>query len=670
MKMKQFLVGACALTLLASCSGGGENKETDVNKIIDGFATSLTGTAKVTFNSKYKVDVESEKGGMDSFKHDVDDKVVAEFDLNKDNLYLYVKNDAKDGTNAKTREALLYKDGSSYKYVTSVMENPLTLASEDAARAKIDELLNKISSNLAGYLDTSSLLFANGGVYEHSQFGLGTENIAAEDFISSPDITTNNGGIKVSGSLDYIGYHTDAGISDFPGKDGTPASTYEINTNELGYVTSYTQNMDASLAMPIMNPAPIVTIKGAKSLNATYGEELTKKTTIAHELTTTKLEIAPSTFGTVETFVTPTIDGTKAPVADKATLTVGQFLAVKVTPAGTNTIKMVTFAGSSKDTPEADGYFYFEIPEGKASLTVNYVGADQIAGVKNATLNPTIGEGLTVTAKWFTLVNGSPDAMKDVVDNKVPVGKDNWVAYTVTAPEGKTVVAKCNDNDMTFLMGAYCVNVKEEKTYNINITTADAVAPTFGTLVAPYVVTGGKAVYMTCKMGDFQNMKPINGTTELVKDELICIKVTPDTGCSVKSIKVNGNSEMLPAANAGGWYCYKIVEGENKVEIIMEGSLPTEGKIAFTKDDNVTALAVKPFVMNGGRPEFDTSKEYAVGDNVPTGNGKFVAVEATLANGKTLDKVIVNGKEINKQFGMYFFEIKQAGTYEVTVTTK
>ena len=569
MKMKQFLVGACALTLLASCSGGA-----NVDKIVEGFETTVPETtAKVTFNSKYKVDVQSEKGGMDSFKHDVDDKVVADIDLTKDNLYLYVKNDAKDGTNAKTREALLYKDGSSYKYVTSVMENPLTLASEAAAKAKIDELLAKISGNLAGYVDTSSLLFTKGGAYEHKQFGLGTENIPVDEFLNdTTKIEAAEKGVKVTGELDYIGYHTDAGISDFPGKDGAKASSYEINTNEKGLVTSYTQNMDASLAMPIMTPAPIVTIKGAKAFNATYGEELTKKTTIAHELTTTKLEITSSEKGHVDVFTTPTLDGEKTPVIAGSTLTVGQYLAVKVTPAGANTIKMVTFAGSSKETAEADGYYYFEIPEGKAALTVNFDGSAIDESVKYAVANVVAPEGFTYVAKYFVYTT-APGERQELINGKLPVGNSYWGSFIFTAPkgyvvpEGKQLAAFIGDAKLMAFPTEdgnleFCFQVKEEKTYDVEYKLVDAL-PEFKT--KDFAVLGKLSV-QTCAPFKFDAMTNVEMGTKLVAGNWLCIK--PKDGVSIKSMKINGKDCMMDdPTKTGGFYCWELVSGVNFLEV-------------------------------------------------------------------------------------------------------
>lgn len=575
MKIKKLVVSLFSLTMLAGCANktSASAAKGNIDDVLAGFETSLKGAASLTFTSKYKTDVISEKGGMDSFKHDVNNTVTADVNLIEGDLYLYVKNNAKDKEDAKVREALLYKDATSYKYVTTVMENPVELANETEARAKIDELLGKLSETYTGSIDTTSLVFSKGGAYEHREFGLSTENIAVEDYIGEPTFElADEKTVKVTGDLDYIGYHTDAGISDFPGKDGGKAATYSITTNEKGYVTSYTETMDASLEMPIMNPAPTVTIKGTKTLEAKYDQTIAKKTEISHSLTTTKLSVSDTNFGTVETFTTTKVGGEKTPVANGADLVVGQFLAVKVTPAGTNTVKMVTFNSASKETPEADGYFYFEITEGKASLTVNFTGSDTVAPVTYGTFNVTAAEGITYTAAWFTLVNGAPDSMKPVTDNKVIVGKNNWIGYTVTAPEGKTVKATCNGKAMMFLMNAYCFNVKEEGTYEVKFELEGSTTEptTYNASIVPLNNQFGmfnNIELFTCKPNDILNMTALGmGDSEkLVAGNWLCIK--PKEGCTVTKLTVNEKTCMTgDPKNTGGFYVFTIAEGKNVLD--------------------------------------------------------------------------------------------------------
>lgn len=573
MKIKKLVISLFSLTMLASC--GNNNSATaskgNIDDVLAGFETSLKGAASLTFTSKYKTDVISEKGGMDSFKHDVNNTVTADVNLKEGDLYLYVKNDSKDKTDAKVREALLYKDATSYKYVTTVMEKPVELANETEARTKIDELLGKLSETYTGSIDTASLVYTKGGAYEHKEFGLSTENIAVEDYIGEPSFElSNENSVNITGDLDYIGYHTDAGVSDFPGKDGGKAATYSITTNEKGYVTSYTETMDASLEMPIMTPAPTVTIKGTKTLTAQYDQEITKKTDISHSLTTTKLSITDTKFGTIETYTTTKVGGEKTPVANGADLVVGQFLAVKVTPAGSNSVKMVTFNSASKETPEADGFYYFEITEGKASLTVNFTGSDTVAPAQYGTFNVTAAEGITWTASWFTLVNGAPDSLKPVTDNKVIVGKNNWIAFTVKAPEGKTVKATNDKGNISFMMDAWCVNVKEEGTYNINFAFDESAPVTYNASIVP--LNGNMGMFaniklFTCKPTEFKNMRALgpSDSQKLVAGEWLCIKV--NEGCTVTKLTVNEETCMMgDPSKTGGYYVFTIKVGENTLD--------------------------------------------------------------------------------------------------------
>lgn len=442
--------------LLASCGGGKSAAE-----IINGFSKELTGTVQFTYTAKYDVTVDNK--ALSNFEHSIDDVTTGEYDLTAGNLYLHVVRNGKDKGVASKAEALVYKAESDYFYLTNVMENPTKLASEEAARAKIDEFLVKISHNNAGDISTSTALYGDANSYFHREFGLSTGNIAADEFLDAePTAKVEGEGVQFDATSSYIGYNTDGGVSDFPGAEGKKAGVYTVQTNASGYVTSYTEAIHAQLAMPIMNPAPVVSIEGTRAYSATYGQAIEKKSTIDHQLTKGTVSIPSPDNAIVEVFTTPTIGGEKTAVANGAEVVVGQYLAVKVTPAGSNTIVRVTLGTTSLEKPSDDGFFYFEIQEGVNKVGVNIQGSDKNPEVKVGTYTLPEGTGCEFDVKtcaagdWGNMVKADP--------NNLTVGK--ILAVKVTAPEGKTVAAvKCNGQTAVPngqpMMGFWCFSIVE-----------------------------------------------------------------------------------------------------------------------------------------------------------------------------------------------------------------
>lgn len=442
--------------LLASCGGGKSAAE-----IINGFSKELTGTVQFTYTAKYDVTVDNK--ALSNFEHSIDDVTTGEYDLTVGNLYLHVVRNGKDKGVANKAEALVYKAESDYFYLTNVMENPTKLASEEAARAKIDEFLVKISHNNAGDISTSTALYGDANSYFHREFGLSTGNIAADEFLDAePTAKVEGEGVQFDATSSYIGYNTDGGVSDFPGAEGKKAGVYTVQTNASGYVTSYTEAIHAQLAMPIMNPAPVVSIEGTRAYSATYGQAIEKKSAIDHQLTKGTVSIPSPDNAIVEAFTAPTIGGEKTAVTNGAEVVVGQYLAVKVTPAGSNKIVRVTLGTTSLEKPSDDGFFYFEIQEGVNKVGVNIEGSDKNPTVKVGTYTLPEGTGCEFDVKtcaagdWGNMVKADP--------NNLTVGK--ILAVKVTAPEGKTVAAvKCNGKTAVPngqpMMGFWCFSIVE-----------------------------------------------------------------------------------------------------------------------------------------------------------------------------------------------------------------
>ena len=130
-----FVAGALLVgSTLASC--GGKKEETKPQE------TGLT-TVKASYKAEYILDVTSEKPGELEFEREVSDDVTVEADFTPGNLYLYGKRVGTELVEVPktTYEVLVYKDGDSYKFLNSQMGAAVTLDSEEAAKAKINEYL-------------------------------------------------------------------------------------------------------------------------------------------------------------------------------------------------------------------------------------------------------------------------------------------------------------------------------------------------------------------------------------------------------------------------------------------------------------------------------------------------------------------------------------------------
>ena len=74
-------------------------------------------------------------------------------------------------------------------------------------------------------------------------------------------------------------------------------------------------------------------------------------------------------------------------------------------------------------------------------------------------------------------------------------------------------------------------------------------------------------------MGQFTNMSDVANNGELVVDNILCIKVTPAEGYVVDTVSVNGVAEpMIPIAQAGGFYCFKITAGHSNIVVTFKAA--------------------------------------------------------------------------------------------------
>ena len=137
------------------------------------FEDKVAGTFKLTYTADYALDVVSESASAKGFARTIKDVTTIEGDFTAGNYYFHAKKVGRNllkETEDKTVEALVWKDGDTYKYLEQNMGDVATLADEAAAVAKIAELMKKVSNREGGFLTPDSLVYEGINEYEHSEF--------------------------------------------------------------------------------------------------------------------------------------------------------------------------------------------------------------------------------------------------------------------------------------------------------------------------------------------------------------------------------------------------------------------------------------------------------------------------------------------------------------------
>ena len=453
MKNQKILIlsGALLLATLVGC-GPKTLKTEKAEEVISGFDTTLTGTVKATYTADYELDVQSESASAKGFAEKVKKTVTIEADYTAGSLYLY----AGWVNGEEKTEALVYQDAGKYYYVESTMGDPAALADEAAALAKMDELIIKVSKTKAGWASTESFLYTGALAYEHRQFLLDSTNVPVEDMDDTRTFVQNEDkGLTITSTMAYVGYTTDAGVSELSAQtEGKVGSNVTVTTDAAGHVVSFNETYDeAKLEMPIMTPAPLLTLTGSHALTAEYGAEITKKATIDHEAaigTVTFDAIKSDRKGKIDVYTTVpgVMDPTKwTKVNSGDELKVGNWLCIKVTPAEGNTVKSITYANSSQTLvppAQAGGFYCFAVVPGAQEIGQNYDGSATIPVTAAVTVKKDSG------VKSYELGYMVPPAYNDItkVTTEVPVGK--WLTVKVEVEDGyvvdKVLVGELNCN--------------------------------------------------------------------------------------------------------------------------------------------------------------------------------------------------------------------------------
>lgn len=552
------------------------------DKIVSAYNPSLTGKFSFSYTANYKVDVDSHggTGKLDSFKHEVEDTTTGDIDLTSGNVYLKISKTSKDkrlSQEASKTEALVYKDGDTYKYVTTTRENPVALVSEEAAINKISDLVYSISYNLAGYITMDTFKYEGDNNYQWREFGLSSTAVAAED-CNDPYYfgKRKEGGLNIKTKVQYVGYKTDNGISDFSNKADDYAAEAVVKTNSTGLVTSYAETYNkASLDFAIRTPAPTVVITGNRNFSANYGATFEKAGTIEHHLTKSVITWDENPKCTFEVYSCPA-DNKAAKTAIKSgdEVKVGDLLAVKVTPYGHNNIVNVALGTTSAEVSD-DGFYYFEVSEGAKKLAANINGSDRKPDVQYATVTTEKGEHVkSFTVKYRTYPNTT--ALRDLdAQNRAPIGQANYLVLTAEFDAGYELDAFTVNGNAASNFGQWCYAIKTEGTYACKVT-AKAVSETPASQDVEFTLNKDAGV-KSATVSTRDNFNPATitdvtaaGKAEAKEGRFLCVKVELKDGYEIVSVK---NGEV--AGNLqGGYYCFNgSTAGEVTYTIVTKASV-------------------------------------------------------------------------------------------------
>ena len=551
------LIAVVMLVSLVACdpTGDGAMSAEDAAKKIEGFTTSPT-TIDATFKQTYKLEVNSENASMKAFEKDIADTVTIQADFTAGNLYYYGKRVSKDNS---VMEQLVVKEGDSYVAVTTTTVKE-TLANEAAAKTKIDELMTALSKQTAGYVDSGAFVYGKDWVHTYLMLGSGTVKGSESSYFTYKYSETENSGLKTEIDMKYVGYYGDAGVFEF-GTDSThTGASATIETNDKGYITSFSQTLNNHLDMAIVNPPVPLDLTGTRSITASYNGTITKKATsdIAQTLNKPTVTFADGTNYTVsvtDMVITGQAPSSMEPMTSGDEIEIGHWVAVRVTPADGYEVTSVTVGG--KATQQIAGYYCYNVKEADYNTELKVAVAVKTAGADENTpgtivLDPATVEHTTSIKTFdfdyssFAFVEGTTVAPGHFVALQI-VCETGWIVDTV----------KVNGNDATFINGYYCymTAVVAGEVYTVEVTVAEKANVTVNTVEGATI-----------------KLKGLNyGATKVYRDgavavgEFICVVVTLDTDHANYTVTatVNGaamsdqfNSAWQDEGNAGILLCY------------------------------------------------------------------------------------------------------------------
>lgn len=204
-------------------------------------------------------------------------------------------------------------------------------------------------------------------------------------------------------------------------------------------------------------------------------------------------------------------------------------------------------------------------------------------------------------------------------------------------------------------------------TYGEAITKAEGVD--FASSKAVFAdAFGGTFAVMTCAMGDFANMAPVENGGALESGKILCVKPAANEGYEVVKVVANGSeTPMTDPAMAGGFYCFAVTPGENTIEVLFKETDPTAGVVTVT-NNTANEYQLQSFTYAGAPTDYKVIEDGIIEPGA--------AIFGAIVIDSTKEVVVtVNGVEtsINIPAGanmFYCFSVKEGGKYEVVISEK
>ena len=182
--MKKAKIAIASALLVAAVATGCTPTDKQLNRekadaLVETFENSVSGTVTLTYTADYKLDVVSESASAKAFAKTIKDVTTIEADFTAGNYYLHAKRVGRNlltETEDKTVEALVWKDGDTYKYLeqnphlVQAMRNVDAEGFEKINNYVPDELTKKVKE-LEDYIEEQKYNnYVNGLKNKYSDF--------------------------------------------------------------------------------------------------------------------------------------------------------------------------------------------------------------------------------------------------------------------------------------------------------------------------------------------------------------------------------------------------------------------------------------------------------------------------------------------------------------------
>ncbi len=560
-RILSILAMVMAIVLCALCMTACQEEPAAFNaeEMIAGFKTNPT-TVSGTWVQDFKLDVDSDNESFKSFATDLKATVDFAIDLTAGNVYYYAKRTTDAGDSYE--EIVAKADGKYYYKSTSL--NPIELADEAAAIAKIESAFKAITTEKAGWLDVNAFLYNDSWV--GSYIMLGSTNVpTSQGNYFNYTYAQAEDGLKIDLDAKYVGYTGDSGIVDVGTNDTLTGSKIAITTNAQGHILSMSQSISNYIEFNITNPPIPLLYTGTRTLTASYGA-VTAKTledvamtattgtvSITKDANVQKVELFDFNYGTMSFGET------------KNTVSQGNFVALQITCGAGYEVESVQVNGV--EATNMSGYYcHMTAVEAGGSYEVVVTTKQSAEPPATTKGNVTVeaADGITYELYDFDYAKmQSGDMAGAFAATTGEIEQGHFIAVKITSTGDVSV--KVDGNDATFISGYYCymTSVVAGQEYKVAITAAGSSEnPDPGATTATAKVTAADGITYELYDFDLSTFGFTASEGEITAGHYIAVKITSGEA----TVTVNGEA----TANQGGYLCYMIAcEAGQTYEVVI-----------------------------------------------------------------------------------------------------